>query len=51
MSKRLMGIVIVYLFAAIGWITLAGTITHRTESQDAGLKNEVGQLWGTPLEQ
>ena len=51
MVKGIIGIAIVYLIAVIGWITLGGTITNRTAQQDAELKNEVGQLWGTPLEQ
>jgi len=41
----------VYLVAVVGWITLAGTISNRTDHQDAQLKHEVGQLWGTPLDQ
>jgi hypothetical protein len=49
--KTIMAIVIVYLVAVAGWITLAGTITYRTDHQDTQLKSEVGQLWGTPLEQ
>jgi hypothetical protein len=51
MVKRITAIAIVYLIAVVGWITLAGTITYRTDHQDAELKHEVGQLWGTPLEQ
>jgi hypothetical protein len=49
--KSIVAIVIVYLVAVAGWITLAGTITYRTDHQDSQLKDEVGQLWGTPLEQ
>jgi hypothetical protein len=49
--KSIVAIVIVYLVAVVGWITLAGTISYRTDHQDTQLKNEVGQLWGTPLEQ
>ncbi|HLF82708.1 MAG TPA: inner membrane CreD family protein [Blastocatellia bacterium] len=51
MVKRIVAIAIVYLIAVVGWITLAGTITYRTDHQDADLKHEVGQLWGTPLDQ
>ena len=51
MVKRIVAIVVVYLIAVVGWITLAGTISYRTDHQDAELKHEVGQLWGTPLEQ
>ena len=51
MVKTIVAIVIVYLVAVVGWIILAGTITYRTDHQDTELKNEVGQLWGTPLDQ
>lgn len=51
MLKRIVAIAIVYLIAVVGWITLAGTISYRTDHQDAALKHEVGQLWGSPLEQ
>lgn len=51
MVKRIVAIAVVYLIAVVGWITLAGTITYRTDHQDEELKHQVGQLWGTPLEQ
>ena len=51
MAKRIIAIGFVYLIAVVGWITLAGTISYRTDNQDSALKHEVGQLWGTPLEQ
>jgi hypothetical protein len=49
--KRIIAIGFVYAIAVVGWITLAGTISYRTDSQDSALKHEVGRLWGTPLEQ
>jgi hypothetical protein len=51
MVKRIAAIAVVYLVAVVGWITLAGTISYRTENQDVALKQQVGHLWGTPLEQ
>lgn len=51
MVRNIVAIAVVYLAAVVGWITLADTITHRTNSQDAELKHKVFQLWGTPLEQ
>ena len=51
MVKRIVAIAVVYLIAVVGWITLAGTISYRTDHQDAELKHEVGQLWGSPLAQ
>jgi hypothetical protein len=49
--KRIIAIAVVYLIAAAGWVFLGGTIVTRTNTQDATLKREVGQLWGVPLEQ
>ena len=51
MVKRIIAIAIVYLVAVGGWIVLGGTISYRTDRQDADLKSTVGQLWGVPLEQ
>src|SRR6266852_1856748 len=51
MVKSIVAIAIVYLIAVVGWITLAGTITYRTDHQDTELKSEIGRLWGTPLDQ
>ena len=51
MVKRIVAIGVVYLIAVVGWATLAETITHRTAQQDTQLKEEVGQLWGMPLDQ
>ncbi|HXG64663.1 MAG TPA: inner membrane CreD family protein [Blastocatellia bacterium] len=51
MLKRIIAIAFVYLLAMFGWVTLGGTIAYRTDAQDAELRREVGQLWGTPLTQ
>jgi inner membrane protein involved in colicin E2 resistance len=51
MVKTIIAITAVYLIAAVGWVTLAGTISYRTDHQDSDLRQAVGQLWGTPLEQ
>jgi hypothetical protein len=51
MGKSIVAIVVVYLIAVVGWVALGGTITNRTAQQDTQLKQEVGQLWGTPLDQ
>jgi hypothetical protein len=48
---RIAAIGFVYLIATLGWVALGTTITYRTDNQDATLKSEVGQLWGTPLVQ
>ncbi|MEW6210534.1 MAG: hypothetical protein AB1631_19375 [Acidobacteriota bacterium] len=51
MTKRIFGIGAVYFVAALGWMILGNVITYRTDSQDEKLHREVGQLWGTPVEQ
>ncbi|HEX5736684.1 MAG TPA: inner membrane CreD family protein [Blastocatellia bacterium] len=51
MFTRIAAIGFVYLIATLGWVALGTTITYRTDNQDASLKSEVGQLWGTPLVQ
>ena len=51
MLKRILAIGVVYVIAVIGWVALGSTIVYRTENQDSMLKQEVGQLWGTPLRQ
>jgi hypothetical protein len=49
--KRIIAIALVYFAATIAWVALGSTISYRTDSQDYKLKQEVGQLWGIPLEQ
>ena len=51
MFTRIAAIGFVYLIATLGWVALGTTIAYRTDNQDASLKSEVGQLWGTPLVQ
>jgi inner membrane protein CreD len=49
--SRIIAIGLVYAIATAAWVALGSTITYRTDSQDATLRREVGELWGTPLEQ
>jgi inner membrane protein involved in colicin E2 resistance len=51
MFKRVVAISFFYIIATIAWISLGSTIVYRTADQDSSLKEEVGQLWGTPLVQ
>ncbi|HKP87704.1 MAG TPA: inner membrane CreD family protein [Blastocatellia bacterium] len=51
MVKSISAIVVVYIVAVMGWFFLGGTINYRTDNQNSELKREVGQLWGTPLQQ
>jgi len=49
--KNIVAIGVVYLTAVFGWLVLGNTIDVRTDSQDGRLKQSVGELWGTPLDQ
>jgi hypothetical protein len=51
MIKTIAAITFVYLVAVAGWVTLGNTISYRTDHQDSELKQQVGELWGTPLVQ
>lgn len=51
MTTRIFGIGFVYFIATLGWVILGSAITYRTDSQESKLRQEVGQLWGTPVEQ
>lgn len=51
MVKQILAIGAVFIMATVGWMTLGGTIVARTEMQDRKLREQVGQLWGTPLTQ
>lgn len=51
MVKNIGAIGLVYVIATLGWVFLGTTIVSRTDSQQARLRQEVGQLWGTPLVQ
>lgn len=51
MFKNIFAIGFVYVIAAAAWLVLGSTIVYRTDLQDESLKQEVGQLWGTPLVQ
>jgi inner membrane protein involved in colicin E2 resistance len=51
MFRRIFAIGLVYLVAVVGWVILGGTLTYRTDAQNQKLREEVGQLWGTPIEQ
>jgi hypothetical protein len=51
MLKRIAAITLVFVCTSFAWIFLGATVAVRTRSQDASLKNEVGQLWGVPQRQ
>jgi inner membrane protein involved in colicin E2 resistance len=51
MVKRIVAIVLIFLFAAAAWGVLGATIFSRTYSSDDSLKGRVVSLWGAPHKQ
>ncbi|HNX50726.1 MAG TPA: inner membrane CreD family protein [Thermoanaerobaculaceae bacterium] len=51
MAKTVAGIVAVFLLATCGWMLLGASVSFRTHDADTTLRRQVGQLWGTPLNQ
>ncbi len=47
MVKRILALVLIYVFAVLGWVILGSVTYSRTYSQDNKLKESVGGLWGT----
>jgi len=48
---RIMGIVVVFVVAAIGWVAFGGVMQLRTRGQTEELRGRVGDLWGEPQSQ
>jgi inner membrane protein involved in colicin E2 resistance len=48
---RLVGILGVFLLAAVGWLILGGVTSSRTTDQRATLDGRVADLWGSPQAQ
>ena len=46
MVKKMTAITLIYLTAAFAWISLGGSINHRTYSTDDRLHDAVSALWG-----
>lgn len=51
MLKRIFALGSIFFCTTIAWIILGTSVTQRTLKQDDLLKDEVGQLWGTPQRQ
>jgi inner membrane protein involved in colicin E2 resistance len=51
MVKRIIAIVLIFLFASAAWAILGATIFSRTYSSDGALKGRVVSLWGAPHRQ
>src|SRR6266498_4155721 len=45
---RLVGIMAVFVLAALGWVVLGGVMSSRTTDQRATLDGRVADLWGSP---
>src|SRR3954462_4216599 len=48
---RLIGIVGVFVLAAVGWLILGGVTSSRTTEQQSTLAGRVADLWGSPQSQ
>jgi inner membrane protein involved in colicin E2 resistance len=51
MLIRMLSIIFIFICITAAWGILGATVTDRTDNQDKKLRNEVGQLWGTPQHQ
>ncbi|MCU0292156.1 MAG: inner membrane CreD family protein [Thermoanaerobaculaceae bacterium] len=51
MVKTVAGIIAVFVLATCGWMLLGASVSFRTREADSTLRQQVGQLWGTPLHQ
>jgi len=49
--KRVVGIALIWIVAAIGWLVLGGVTEHRGGAQQAKLRDGVENLWGSPQSQ
>lgn len=51
MVKRIIAIVIIYIFTAIAWMVLGATIFSRTYNPDSRLEDKVASTWGSEQNQ
>ena len=49
--KRVLGIALIWMLAAIGWMVLGGVTERRETTQQATLRDGVANLWGSPQTQ
>ena len=47
MNRHIGALAFIFVCASLGWIVLGSVTSTRTHSQDANLRKNVGQLWGT----
>lgn len=48
MIKRFIGMSVIWVFTAMAWMILSGSVSFRTHQADGTLKSRVGKLWGKP---
>ncbi len=51
MVKKLIALIVIFVFTVIAWTILGGVTMSRTYTQDNKLKASVGDLWGTQQRQ
>ncbi len=47
-AKRILALVVIFIFATIAWMILGATIFQRTYDQDSSLRSRVSSTWGSP---
>jgi inner membrane protein involved in colicin E2 resistance len=51
MGKRVLAIVVIFIFSTVAWAVLGGTIMARTYSAGSSLGQRVASTWGSPQTQ
>src|SRR5262249_47614387 len=47
-AKRVLALVVIFIFATVAWMILGATIFQRTYDQDSSLRSKVSSTWGSP---
>jgi hypothetical protein len=50
-TLRIIALIAIYIIAAMAWVFLGATVALRTEDADRALRKDVGNIWGTKLQQ
>src|SRR5690349_17488358 len=50
-TKRIVAILVIFVFTTIAWMILGGSIFARTYNQDQSLRSRVFSTWGTAQNQ
>jgi len=46
-AKRVLALVVIFIFATVAWMILGATIFQRTYDQDSSLRSRVSSTWGS----